>query len=65
MAQPAPPLHAQALQFVIDVSTGRHALSKLIAPALWLADAALCALIIWKIPCKLPRKKPQACAYQL
>ncbi|KAI9158217.1 dolichyl-P-Man:Man(5)GlcNAc(2)-PP-dolichyl mannosyltransferase [Paramyrothecium foliicola] len=50
MTQNGPPLPLQAWNFVADVSTGRHALSKLIAPALWLADAVLCGLIIWKVP---------------
>lgn len=48
------PAHVQAIRFVSDVANGRHALSKLIAPALWLIDAVLCCLVIWKIPCKFP-----------
>ncbi|KPM45418.1 Dol-P-Man:Man(5)GlcNAc(2)-PP-Dol alpha-1,3-mannosyltransferase [Neonectria ditissima] len=50
MSQPAPPIHTQAIRFVSDMANGRHALSKLIPPALWLMDAVLCGLIIWKIP---------------
>ncbi|KAJ4403002.1 dolichyl-P-Man:Man(5)GlcNAc(2)-PP-dolichol alpha-1,3-mannosyltransferase [Neurospora sp. IMI 360204] len=45
-----PPLHQQAIQFALDVANGRHVLSKLIPPALFLADALLCGLIIWKVP---------------
>lgn len=46
-----PPLHQQAIQFALDVANGRHVLSKLIPPALFVADALLCGLIIWKVPC--------------
>ncbi|KAL2267306.1 hypothetical protein VTJ83DRAFT_4583 [Remersonia thermophila] len=42
------PVHA--VRFALDVANGRHALSKLVAPLLFLADAALCALVIWKVP---------------
>ncbi|KAK3988471.1 glycosyltransferase [Cladorrhinum sp. PSN332] len=45
-----PPIHRQAIQFALDTANGRNALSKLIPPALFLADALLCALIIWKVP---------------
>lgn len=55
MSQPEPPIHLKAYRFINDVANGRHALSKLIPIALWLADAVLCGLIIWKIPCTLPR----------
>lgn len=48
--EPKPPLHQQAIQFALDVANGRHALSKLIPPALYLADGLLCGLIIWKVP---------------
>lgn len=54
MASKARPLHQQAVEFVLDVSNGRHTLSKLVPPTLLLVDALLCALIIWKVPCKLP-----------
>ncbi|KAK0636828.1 glycosyltransferase family 58 protein [Bombardia bombarda] len=40
----------QAVQLALDVANGRHALSKLIPPALLLADVLLCSLIIWKVP---------------
>lgn len=53
MASPDEPLYKQARRFALDVTTGRHALSKLIPIALWLGDAVLCGLIIWRIPCKL------------
>lgn len=55
MSQPSAPAHTRALRFVSDVATGHHALSKLIPPALWLVDAVLCGLIIWKVPCKQSR----------
>ncbi|EGX95367.1 Lethal(2)neighbour of Tid protein [Cordyceps militaris CM01] len=45
-----PAVHVRALTFVVDVACGRHALSPLIPVALWLADAVLTCLIIWKIP---------------
>ncbi|KAF4461902.1 dolichyl-P-Man:Man(5) c(2)-PP-dolichyl mannosyltransferase [Fusarium albosuccineum] len=50
MSEPAPSVLTQATRFVSDVATGRHVLSKLVPVALWLVDAALCGLIIWKIP---------------
>lgn len=46
------PAHVRALTFVLDVACGRHALSPLIPVALWLADAVLTCLVIWKIPCE-------------
>ncbi|EFY92472.1 alpha-1,3-mannosyltransferase (Alg3), putative [Metarhizium acridum CQMa 102] len=49
MAPHEPPLK-QALRFALDVANGRHALSKLIPLVLWLADAVLCGLVIWKVP---------------
>jgi alpha-1,3-mannosyltransferase len=54
MANNDPPLPLRAMRFALDIANGRHALSKLIPPLLFLADALLCALIIWKIPCKPP-----------
>ncbi|OAA49048.1 Lethal(2)neighbour of Tid protein [Beauveria brongniartii RCEF 3172] len=45
-----PPVHIRALTFVLDVACGRHALSPLIPVALWLADAVLTCLVIWKVP---------------
>lgn len=53
MADDRPPIHLRAMRFTLDVANGRNALSKLIPPLLFLADALLCTLIIWKIPCKL------------
>ncbi|CAM1511725.1 Fc.00g092380.m01.CDS01 [Cosmosporella sp. VM-42] len=50
MSQPEPPIYIQAYRFVTDVLVGRHVLSKFVPVALWLADAVLCAGIIWKIP---------------
>lgn len=44
----------------IDLMAGRHALSRYIAPLLWLTDAVLTSLIIWKVPCKFGR---QCCAF--
>ncbi|KAK3324557.1 glycosyltransferase family 58 protein [Cercophora scortea] len=49
-AQQSTPIHQQAVRFALDTATGRNALSKLIPPALLLADALLCGLVIWKIP---------------
>lgn len=46
-------LIAQAIQLALDTATGRNALSKFVAPGLFLLDAVLCALIIWKVPCEL------------
>lgn len=45
-----PPLHQKAIGLALDIANGRHALSKLIPPALFLADALLCSLVIWKVP---------------
>lgn len=52
MAPPQEPLHKQARRFALDVALGNHALSKFVPWALWLGDAVLCSLIIWKIPCE-------------
>lgn len=57
MAKPDEPLYKQAVRFAVDVASGRHALSKLIPVALWLADAVFCGLIIWKVACKLKLHK--------
>ncbi|KAF3076449.1 hypothetical protein CFAM422_001662 [Trichoderma lentiforme] len=43
-------LMASLIKFASDVANGRHALSKFIPMGLWLADAVLCGLIIWKVP---------------
>lgn len=53
MAQPDAPVFSQLTRFALDVATGRHVLSLLIPPALWLLDAVLTGLIIWKVPCTL------------
>ncbi|KAM5347928.1 hypothetical protein ACJ41O_007752 [Fusarium nematophilum] len=50
MSEPAPGILTQAFRFASNVANGRHALSKFIPATLWLADAFLCSLIIWKIP---------------
>ncbi|KAH9891428.1 glycosyltransferase family 58 protein [Xylariomycetidae sp. FL2044] len=48
---PPPSLVAQGLELASDVANGRNRnLSRLVPPALFLLDAVLCALIIWKIP---------------
>ncbi|ERT03225.1 hypothetical protein HMPREF1624_01531 [Sporothrix schenckii ATCC 58251] len=46
----SPPLHLQAVQFVLDVLAGRSALSFLVPLGLFALDAVLCALVIWKVP---------------
>ncbi|KAL2019847.1 hypothetical protein VTK56DRAFT_9109 [Thermocarpiscus australiensis] len=43
-------MHIQAIRCALDIANGRHALSRLVPPALFLADALLCVLIIWKVP---------------
>ncbi|KAK8105443.1 glycosyltransferase [Apiospora kogelbergensis] len=50
MADHQPGLVAQALNLVSDIANRRHVLSKLIPVGLFLIDAVLCALIIWKVP---------------
>ncbi|KAK1755386.1 fad dependent oxidoreductase [Echria macrotheca] len=50
MADRTPPLHQQAIGLALDVANGKSPLSKLVPPALLLADALLCGLVIWKIP---------------
>jgi alpha-1,3-mannosyltransferase len=52
MADQRPGIVAQAVTFVGDVANRRHALSQLVPLGLWAVDALLCALIIWKVPCK-------------
>jgi alpha-1,3-mannosyltransferase len=47
-----PPIHTRITGLILDILNGRHVLSILIPPLLFLADALLCALIIWKIPCE-------------
>lgn len=54
MAKPeSRPIHIEAFHFVVDILSGRHALSIAIPIALWLLDAVLCGLVIWKVPCGL------------
>lgn len=60
MADKEPPLYLRAVNLSIDIASGRHALSKLVPPALLVLDALLCALIIWKVPCT-PSRKLSAC----
>ena len=55
-----PSLSQQATQLALDVANGRHPLSKFVPPALLLADAALSAGVIWKIPCTSPRSPRSA-----
>ncbi|KAI0161143.1 glycosyltransferase family 58 protein [Hypoxylon sp. FL1284] len=50
MASKEPSLASQAITLAFDVANGRNALSKLVPPALFILDAVLCALVIWKIP---------------
>ncbi|KAK8080460.1 hypothetical protein PG997_008278 [Apiospora hydei] len=50
MADHQPGLVAQARNLVFDIANHRHVLAKLVPLALFLLDAALCALIIWKVP---------------
>ncbi|PHH89479.1 hypothetical protein CDD83_5974 [Cordyceps sp. RAO-2017] len=50
MPPPLPPAALRTWHFVRDVACGRHALSSLVPLALWLVDAALCCLIIWRVP---------------
>jgi hypothetical protein len=61
MADKEPPLLTKAVSLVIEVANGRHTLSKAIPPLLLLLDAALCGLIIWKVPCKLAPTTSQRC----
>ncbi|PNY23552.1 Dol-P-Man:Man(5)GlcNAc(2)-PP-Dol alpha-1,3-mannosyltransferase [Tolypocladium capitatum] len=50
MPRPEAPAHERAWHLALDVANGRHALAPLVPPALWLVDAALCGLVIWKVP---------------
>lgn len=52
MAERAP-IHKQAIGLALGIANGHHFLSKLVPPALLLADALLCGLVIWKVPCEL------------
>ena len=59
MASKEPPFPVQVYNLAVIVANGRHPLSKLVPPALLAADVLLCALIIWKVPCKQPFPTPQ------
>ncbi|KAL3965676.1 hypothetical protein ACCO45_002680 [Purpureocillium lilacinum] len=48
--QQSAPIHLRAWRFALAVATGQHALSQLVPPALWLLDAILCVLVLWKVP---------------
>ncbi|KAI0913242.1 glycosyltransferase [Ustulina deusta] len=51
MADKEPGMIARAVQFAFDVANGRNrTLSWLIPPALFLLDALLCVVVIWKVP---------------
>lgn len=52
MADTKPPVHQQAIGLALDIANGRHFLSRIVPLALLLADALLCGLVIWKVPCK-------------
>lgn len=43
---------ARAYRQVLDIAYGRHPYSYLIPVALWVFDAILCQLVIWKVPCE-------------
>ncbi|RYP46972.1 hypothetical protein DL768_006895 [Monosporascus sp. mg162] len=51
MASHQPGVISQAFNLALDVATGRNVnLSRLVAPCLFVIDALLCAVIIWKVP---------------
>ncbi|KAI0423166.1 glycosyltransferase [Xylaria grammica] len=51
MAEKEPGLIAKAAQLAFDIANGRNrTLSWLIPPCLFLLDALLCAVVIWKVP---------------
>ncbi|KAI0010964.1 glycosyltransferase family 58 protein [Xylariaceae sp. FL0662B] len=51
MAHKEPGLISQTITSFFDIATGRNrALARLVPPCLFLFDAALCVLVIWKIP---------------
>ncbi|KAI2620054.1 glycosyltransferase family 58 protein [Hypoxylon sp. NC1633] len=50
MGSKGPGLISQGVALAFDIANGRDPLSKLVPPCLLLLDAALCALVIWKIP---------------
>lgn len=65
--QPQPPsaLPLRLTRLALSIANGQHALSALIPPLLFLFDAVLCALIIWKVPCELPPPKLKQTTAQL
>ncbi|KJZ79974.1 Dol-P-Man:Man(5)GlcNAc(2)-PP-Dol alpha-1,3-mannosyltransferase [Hirsutella minnesotensis 3608] len=50
MSRPQASVASEAWRFASRVANGSHPLSNLVAPALWLADAVLCCLVIWRVP---------------
>lgn len=48
------PLHTRAIRLGLDVANGRHPLSRFVPALLLVFDAVLCALVIWKVPCRFP-----------
>jgi hypothetical protein len=52
MTDKQPGIVSQAVGFALDVANGCHTLSRFVPPALFALDTVLCALIIWKVPCK-------------
>ncbi|KAI0406081.1 glycosyltransferase [Xylaria palmicola] len=51
MADKEPGLVARAARLAFDVANGHsHILSRLVPPCLFVLDALLCALVIWKVP---------------
>ncbi|KAK4100779.1 glycosyltransferase family 58 protein [Parathielavia hyrcaniae] len=50
MANNPPSLPLRSAQLALDILNGRHSLSRAIPPLLFLTDALLCAMIIWKVP---------------
>lgn len=61
MADTKPPIYQQAVRLALDVANGQHFLSKLVLPALLLADTLLCALVIWRVPCKPHSQSSRSC----
>lgn len=52
MASTEPRGLSRAFGQILDIAKGRHPYSFIIPISLWLFDAVLCGLIIWKVPCK-------------
>lgn len=49
-------LPVQAIKLAQKIATGQHVLSRVVPLALLVLDAALCVVIIKKVPCKCPRQ---------